>query len=479
VQTLLHRLQKNPIADVLSRYPSFRYLFVGQAVSQLGSALHRIALMWLVLELTGSGLKMGSIMMVYVVPWIVFGIAAGTFVDRWDRRRVMIWADILRGVIVLSVPILAVMGYLTYPFLLVVSFVLSTISTFYQPAKTALLPQVIYRRDLMPANSASQAVFQLTNVAGPILGGVLVGFLGSSNVFILDGVSYFFSALMILGVRLRPRTEEESTAEGIHEKAGAVAPEGEERADSVGGTLLTAWQQLVESVGEGWAYVKTEPALLYTMGLSCILNFVFAPMSILMPILARDVLNSGAQGYGIISAGWSAGMLGGAVLIGSLRKLRPTTAINWFLPLQGIFVGVAGLIGSLWGATGAFALAGLFNAMVNVLFFTVFQQMVPDDKLGRVNALMGTVSMGAQPLSFALSGWIADLAPVPMLLAGMAVVFTALSFVTRRIKEFERFDEIHEQLEQQREAAAPQQGETPASMPAEATAGETAAGNDH
>jgi len=386
----------SPVVSVLRRYPSFRYLFFGQTVSQLGSSLHRIALMWLVLELTGSGLKMGSVMMVYVIPWALFGVVAGTFVDRMDRRRIMIWADVARALVVASVPIAALAGSLTYSYLLVVSFVLSTISTLYQPARMALLPQVIHRRNLLPANSASQVALQLTNVAGPLLGGVLVGVMGSSNVFVLDALSY--------------------------------------------------WSQVVASIRSGWAYVRGEAALLHLMGFGFFLNFAFAPLAILMPILAKEVFGAGAQGYGIMSAGWSAGMLLGAAVVGYLGTLRPTTAISWFFPIQGIAMGLAGFIGGLWGAAGAFLVAGAFNAMVNVLLFTAVQQLVPDDKLGRVDALLGTAATASQPLAYALSGWIADLAPVPLLLAGIGTTFVFAGVIASQLKPLRRFDEVHARI---------------------------------
>jgi len=360
--------------------------------------------------------------MVYVIPWALFGVVAGTFVDRMDRRRIMIWADVARALVVASVPIAALAGSLTYSYLLVVSFVLSTISTLYQPARMALLPQVIHRRDLVPANSASQVALQLTNVAGPLLGGVLVGVMGSSNVFVLDALSYLVSALMVGRVRLL-----------VCRAADTGSPSH-------------GWSQVVASIRSGWAYVRGEAALLHLMGFGFFLNFAFAPLAILMPILAKEVFGAGAQGYGIMSAGWSAGMLLGAAVVGYLGTLRPTTAISWFFPIQGIAMGLAGFIGGLWGAAGAFLVAGAFNAMVNVLLFTAVQQLVPDDKLGRVDALLGTAATASQPLAYALSGWIADLAPVPLLLAGIGTTFVFAGVIASQLKPLRRFDEVHARI---------------------------------
>jgi len=441
---LIKMVSKNPIIEVLREYTSFRYLYSSQVVSQLGSALHRIALMWLVLELTGSGLKMGTIMMVYSLPWVLFGVVAGTFVDRCDRRLLMIWADLARGVLVAVVPILALLDLLTYPTLIVISFLLSSVSTFYQPAKTALLPQVVDRADLMPANSAAQAAWQLTNIAGPVMGGVLIGVIGSSNVFWLDAVSYVISALLITRVRL---------LSGVSASEAAEAVSGDEQQAAAGliGRVGGAWAELVGSVREGWEYLQTEKALLYVIGVSLFLNFVFAPTTILLPLLANNVLKVGASGYGILSAGLSAGMLLGAIGVGSLRRIKPSFVLWSMLALHGLLLSFVGYAGSLWGSTALFIGAGVTSAAINVLFFTIFQQMIPDDKLGRVNALMSTASMGAMPLAYALSGWIADLAPVPVLFAVQGVTAVLVGVSLSQVREFHRFDEVYDELQAQRE----------------------------
>jgi hypothetical protein len=284
-------------------------------------------------------------------------------------------------------------------------------------------------------------------VAGPVAGGVLIGVMGSANVFILDGVSYFISALLIARVNLREDTERT-------EPETELGPQ--DPPDIEHSVAHQAWAELAESLREGWDYVKTEPSLLYLMAVSFCLNFVFAPLAILMPILAKEVLGAGAQGYGILSAGFSAGMLVGSLIIGNFRKLKPSTALPSFVVFQGLLVAGAGFTGRLWGATGCFLAAGLFNAMINVLVNTIFQQLVPNDKLGRVNALVSTASTGSQPLAYALSGWIADLAPIPYLLGGMGLLFALGGLAITQITAFQRFDEIHEQLQREREVEGPE-----------------------
>jgi len=447
VSRLSQAISDIPVVQVLKQRPNFRVFLLGQVVSQLGSALHRIALMWLVLELTGSALKMGSVMIVYVLPELALGMIAGTLVDRMDRRKVMIAADLFRGSIVLALPVLAALQLLSFYTILVLSFLLALASTFYQPAKTAALPRVVAKEELLQANSLTQTAWQVTNVVGPALGGLLIGIVGSVNVFLFDALSYAVSALALsrIVLELEGRSGESAIEAGGSgglegARAQSVTSGGE---DSPAGTrsVKKLFGEIMADLKEGLIYVYNQKAILYVIGIAVVLNFVGAPVGILTPIFAEKVLGVGATGFGLINSAGSVGMLLGALLVGYLSGVRSSVLMMSSIMVGGVFMGLFGLTQALWQAMIVFALFGVSNSFTNVTFFTSLQQMVPDDKMGRVSSVVMTGVMIAQPLAMAVTGFLADSVALHWLYAAAGIVMVVMGGAALGISELAAFDE--------------------------------------
>jgi hypothetical protein len=186
--------------DLIKHNRAFRRIWLGQVVSQMGDWFDSIAVYTLVLALTGSSRAVSLILIARFIPTFLFGPIAGVFADRFDRKRIMIVTDVLRAVIVLG------FLFVSRPERVWLAYVLTilqlTVSTFFEPARSAVIPSVVNRRDLVRANTISSATWSVVLAVGAGFGGIVTSVLGTRSAFILDSLSYAGSAALILGVVL-------------------------------------------------------------------------------------------------------------------------------------------------------------------------------------------------------------------------------------------------------------------------------------
>lgn len=368
-------------------------------------------------------------MIAYMVPVILLSLPAGAMVDRWNRRRVMIASDIIRALIIGTVPVMAAFGWLRFEHLLAVSFLMSCVSSFFGPAKTAYIQLIVPRELLLGANGLSQMGWQAAYLIGPALGGMAIGWMGAANVIILDAVSFLLSAAAISSIRDRKP--------GLRHIHAATA--GQERSSPRRRPVAGMWSH----ISQGLKFIFQLKAFLYMMVFAWVVNFTAAPMSVLTPLFIKDALHLGPAAFGFVNAAMSAGMIVGGLGVGSLRSWKRTSLI--FGGIIGMSVGFAAFAASqtLWLAMGAYALFGIMNAITNVTFGTLIQEIVPNEKMGRVSAAVNAGFMAASPLSLAMSGFLADNIPLRLLYMGMGAIFLASGVVGLRVREFKQFNALH------------------------------------
>ncbi|MEO6394060.1 MAG: MFS transporter [Pyrinomonadaceae bacterium] len=186
--------------DLIRQNREFRRIWLGQVVSQMGDWFDSIAVYTLVLALTGSSRAVSLILIARFLPTFFFGPIAGVLADRFDRKRIMIVTDGLRALIVLG------FLFVDRPERIWLAYVLTvlqlTVSTFFEPARSAVIPSVVNRRDLVRANTISSATWSVVLAVGAGLGGLVTSWLGTKTAFALDSLSYFLSAVLIFGVTL-------------------------------------------------------------------------------------------------------------------------------------------------------------------------------------------------------------------------------------------------------------------------------------
>jgi MFS family permease len=389
----------NGSGDSLLRNVHFMRLWVGQGISFLGDAVSMIALVVLVVQITGSASAVGGALVARLLPTLASPLA-GVLADRLDRRVVLVASDLARAALVVG---LVFVRDLSVLYLLV--FLMGLARTFFNPTIRAALPSVVGGGDLTRANSLIGATFSISIAGGPALGGLLVATVGVDAAFLLDAATFLISAAFLSRIVLpRPqREEEEGFGRELRAGLGFLARTRVPLAIVIGAflTILTI--------------NTTIPAEVF---------------------LAKETFGAGDVGYGLLVSVWGGGMaLGSALMValGGRVALVP-------LYLLSIFAGALALVGTGLApvfvlALGALMVEGIATGIDNVATDTILQKRVPDAFLGRVFAVRFLSYSAGEALAYPLGGLIVDaIGPSSTyLLAGIATAaagFVVLIFLT-------------------------------------------------
>jgi hypothetical protein len=188
----------------LLKTSDFKLLFWGQLTSQIGDSLNRVALLWFVYQLTGSAMKMVVIGLLQTIPPLVLGPLIGVYLDRVNKKTVMIWVDFLRSFLVLLIPLLYALNELTLERLYVAVFLLAVVSTIFGPALSSTVPQIVRRDQLTAANALLQTTTNIGLLIGPLISGIGIALVGSQYVLYVNAATFLVSALCLIPIHIRP-----------------------------------------------------------------------------------------------------------------------------------------------------------------------------------------------------------------------------------------------------------------------------------
>jgi MFS family permease len=374
------------------RWLNFSLLCGGQLVSQFGDSIFHIGLVWLALDLTGSKSLSGLIVAAGFLPAILFSLAAGVVADRVDRRRLMIVCAAVQAVVVASVPLLNHYDLLSGPVLALVAFGLAAGAAFFNPARDALVPNLVAADRLTRANSFVQGSAQVAFLAGPLAAGILVGWVGTIHLFTIDAGTFIVGAVLLLLMRV-PRTTSPRM------EFGPVPPP---QTPTVAGRT---WQDITEGLRHAFADARLRGLLFVTAAENLI---IMGPAILGTPVYVREVLGFGEGGvdeYSFLIGVLFAGMITASLIIGLKGRSWPKGK----LILSGIFLdGVTFIpfffIRSFSWACIAMFIHGLTVPMIILPRTTLIQEIVPDDRRGRVFALVNMAVVGCTALSMVLCG---------------------------------------------------------------------------
>lgn len=368
------------IRDLL-RIREFRLVWLGQLVSEAGDGLTSLTLLLLVNALTGSTAALAGMAIVLAIPPLTIGLVAGTYVDRFDRRRIMLASDLLRAAVVVGFVLIGSAGNLWL--LYVLAFAQSAVGTFFTPARGAVLPRIVPRSGLLAANSVGQATRVVSNVIGAALAGAIVGIVGSFwPAFVLDSASFVASFLLIARLpaavgRIDPTT---------HAAAG------------VRGSLLVG----LRTIGRSRVLSTTILALAVSMlGLGAV-NVLFVPFVV-------RILNVGAVWLGPVEMAQSASMILASGLISVLaRRLAPTAIVTIGMAGIAVTIAAAGAVGAIWQLLVLMFVIGWFVVPLQAAIVTILQQSTPDGERGRVMSVLQAAMSAASVLSMGMAGIAGD-----------------------------------------------------------------------
>jgi predicted MFS family arabinose efflux permease len=351
------------------RQRNFALLWAGGLISTLGDWLLFIALPFYIYERTGSTLATGAMFIAETLPTLLLGSLGGVFADRWDRRRTMIAADLLRAVLLLLLLAARSPEWLWAIYLVV--FIQSAIGQFFNPAKGALLPQLVDEHSLMPANALNTIGVEITRLIGAPLGGGLTAQFGLASVVLLDSASFVLSALLIALI----------AAPAAARPSDQSAPAGHERRASV-----------ARDLADGLALVWRERWLggLF-LGVSLIMLGQGITNVLLVPFI-NQVLHGDAQTFGWVVTAQGIGGLAGGLLVGQIgRLLAPARLMALSAWLLGVIVLVIVNVPLLALVLALIALVGLPVVAFIVTESTLIQGGVADAYRGRVLGSYGVI----------------------------------------------------------------------------------------
>lgn len=370
-----------PRAQSVFANPHFRNLWIGGGVSALGDQFYLVALPWLVLQLTGSNLAVGTVLMCAAIPRAVLMLGGGAVSDRIAPRRIMMMTVSTRTIFVGAVGVLVFFHVVRLWHLYILAFAFGVADAFGIPAFQSLLPQLVDRERLTSANAAFQSLYQIATMLGPAPAGIIIKALGTAWAFIIDALSFLFILLPIYGL---PRTN----------PAPKPRAEGKHFGHDIADGLLYVWR---DSAMRALLIVMTGVNLCVTgpiiVGLAALAKFRFGTPT----------------AFGVLISSWSGGALIGSIVSGT-RKQR--THRGWTMIVASAVVSLAiaavGVLSSELSIALVLALAGLVGGYNNIVLITWFQQRVQPEFMGRVMSVLMFGWVGLMPVSYPVAGAIAQ-----------------------------------------------------------------------
>ncbi len=389
----LFRTAQNPFR-LLGQYRDFRLFWVGQTVSLVGSWMQQIAVGWTALELSNDPFLVGLVAAAGTFPILLLSIPGGHVADRHDRLRVVRIAQALLLAEAALLWLFSVTGHLTIGWLLALSLFGGTMAAFEIPARQSLIVELVGKEDLPQAIGLNSTGFNLARVAGPSIAALVVATLGVSWTFGLNALSYL--AVLIALSLMTPMPRDRSTRPS---------------------------RNVMHGLREAYAHIRTTPPLLMLLAIAMVFSILGVPVLSLLPVVARDQLGLGAEGYGSLMATFGVGAVVGALMVaatgGGASRGQIFRVASFTLPILLILFSFTHQT-----VLAAVLLFGVGLAMIlnNALVNARLQELVPNTLRGRVLSIYVMVYVGGSPLGSAAGGWVARAAGVEWAIGGGAAL---------------------------------------------------------
>jgi MFS family permease len=412
--------QPRNIPFVALRHREFRLLWLGQLISQAGTAMQTLAINWHIAVLTDyNPLALGLVGLSRVVPIIIFSLIGGATADARDRRKVMIVTQSVMALLAAALGLITQVGLDHIAAIYVLNALAASAAAFDSPARQSLIPSLVPREHLTNAMSLNQIMFQTATIVGPMLAGLLIGASGAAAVGRAQNIAvvYWLNALSFLAV------------------IGALILMHP-------GQSVPRRKMDIGSVREGFRFVRGQPIIWSTMLLDFFATF-FSSANQLLPIFAGKILNVGVQGLGVLSAAPALGaLLAGGVMSLLTRIRQPGKLILYSVAAYGAATLVFGLSTVFWLSWLALALTGTADAVSTILRATIRQLVTPDQLRGRMTSINMIFFMGGPQLGELEAGVAAALlgAPLSVVTGGLGCLI-AVAAVAWKVPMLRRYDE--------------------------------------
>ncbi|MDQ3548139.1 MAG: MFS transporter [Chloroflexota bacterium] len=395
--------------------PDFLRFWIGQTISNVGTAVTYLAIPLLIYERTDSALALSLAAVATILPRILFGLLIGAWVDRVNRKRLMIATDILRFIAIVTIPVLGALDLLPLWWIYVVAFVNAALATAFDSAEFAAIPSLVPKEQLVTANGRIQATYAAATVLGPLLAGALIGVVSVETVLAIDAVSYLLSALSLTLVRRSFNVVSDSAARA----------------------------SIRSDISEGLRYVWRHPVLRAISLMMLVFNFVGATVGTQLVLFSERRLDATEREIGMLYAASGLGVIVLTLCAGQIRKrLSFGHAALGALLAHGLLTTAFALNTNYWLAMAILAVMMGSGLVFNVFTGSLRQSIVPSEMLGRVMSVAMVAAAAASPLGSILGGlaieWTGDVAAVYTVI-GLLMVAIATGFSFSALGHADRY----------------------------------------
>jgi MFS family permease len=413
----------------------FRLLFVGQGVSLFGDQFYLVALPLLTLELTGSGVALGSVLMIGGISRAAFDLMGGALTDRVSNRSILLTSNLVRALVTATITALSFLRVAELWHLYLLSLVFGVVDAFFFPAFLSLIPRLIDKDQLNAGNALMRGTARMMGGIGPAVAGLVItsfsiakpaanSSLASATTdgrrfaasFLIDTCTFVFAAITVWLMRERHTTDTGNLATPRLRGQG--------------------FKSLLRSIRDGLSYALRDPLIRALLLFTAVIEFSFiGPSTVGLAILAKtrfpggDPNSQGAGAYAAMLSSFGFGMLAGMLLAGSIKmpRFRGRTLISIVL-LLAMSIAALGFVGKVWEGCALVSLIGLGGGLANIMLLAWIQSRADAGMLGRVLSLVMFGTSLVEPLSYGLAGLVADVNLKAVFVASGAIMLAGALF---------------------------------------------------
>ncbi|WP_160688034.1 MFS transporter [Clostridium sp. C2-6-12] len=363
------------------KHNNFRYYWIGMCISLIGTWMQNIAQPWLAYTLTNSPFLLSLIGIAQFTPMLIFALFAGVFVDKFSKKKILLFTQSASLVITLILAILVWTEKIEYWHILIMSTLLGIVNTVDMPARQSMVIELVGREDLMNAIALNSMVFNLARIIGPALAGIVMGYAGVAVCFFANAISFGAVVISLFFIELHP-VQKNPNVENSN---------------------------LIGEIKDGLKYIYRKKVLLYTLLVMAIVGTFVPNFNVLVPVFAKEILKENEAGFGILMSFMGFGSFLGAMFIATLSKSGPKKFIIYLVPI------IVGALLIATGYTNVYLLTGIFLAITGFFFISftssansTLQLNSRNEYRGRVMSVYTLVFAGSTPFGNLYAGLFAE-----------------------------------------------------------------------
>jgi len=391
-------------------HKNFRYYWLGQCISLIGTWVQNIGQSWLVLTLTGSPFLLGLLGTVQFLPITLFSLFAGIFIDKYPKKYILIITQTISMILAFILAVLVFTNKVKYDYVLILALILGFSNTIDMPARQAFTVEMAGKEDLMNAIALNSATFNLARIVGPAIGAIFMAFFGAGWCFLINGFSFMAVIFSLLKLDVEPYVRKKVSNSNI-----------------------------LKEIKDGLIYIAQDSSLLEPILMVLVVGIFVFNYNILIPVFTKNVLHQGEKIYGLLMAALGVGSLVGALMVSIKSKTGPKIKI---LVMSSMMISVllilVGFSKTYYISAILLVFTGLFNIWFSTTANSTLQMNTEDKYRGRVMSVYSLVFAGATPIGNMFAGLTSEKfgAGGSFILSGIVtIIFISLLLLISKIRK--------------------------------------------